>query len=441
MATNRYSRSIASHLQDAEETQPSSSQTIISADPGSAPISCSEYEEEKDIPWKHKASLGAGGYGIVDKVVYDGDGPYDKGTSYARKRQEEESMFQEELESLSIFRESNHPHLITLIDAYYYRFNYYLILSPVAECHLGDFLDKMYDKFSRTSERFNILSRGFGCLADGLAFLHSKGIRHRDIKPANILVRKDKFIFSDFGLACVFPSDQSYSRGPATGNQKYAAPEMKDSNKHNRKADVFSLGCIYLEMIAAFRKIYPKDKSAWPLFGKGGRVYSEHIGEFRQWLKTPKEPPPATQHSYVQEAIIDLCYMAIEHDQEQRIDSYHLYYELCAADNSSQSNNPLFCVECKKARQYSNSSVRAGIGITERLYCSQCQAGPFFTGTDKPWKCPHCKPTYQISPIKFGSYQTPIKNDRGRIAEWFRQNVTANASSNIIEQVLSIRLF
>lgn len=105
-------------------------------------------------------------------------------------------MFQEELESLSIFRESNHPHLITLIGAYYYRFNYYLILSPVAECHLGDFLDKMYDKSSRTSERFNILSCGFGCLADGLAFLHSKGIRHRDIKPANILVHKDKFIFS-----------------------------------------------------------------------------------------------------------------------------------------------------------------------------------------------------------------------------------------------------
>jgi hypothetical protein len=82
---------------------------------------------------------------------------------------------------------------------------------------------------------------------------------------------------------------------------------MKDNNKHNRKADVFSLGCIYLEMIAAFRNVYPKDKSAWPLFGKGGRVYSENIGEFKQWLKTPKESTPATQHSYVQEAIIDLC--------------------------------------------------------------------------------------------------------------------------------------
>ena len=38
------------------------------------------------------------------------------------------------------------------------------------------------------SQGFENIQKWFGCLASGLAFIHSKRIRHKDIKPANILV-------------------------------------------------------------------------------------------------------------------------------------------------------------------------------------------------------------------------------------------------------------
>lgn len=76
---------------------------------------------------------------------------------------------------------------------------------------------------------------------------------HFDLKPANVLIGHDGiFIISDFG--------QAYFRGAADttssnvvgmgGTENYAPPEIDIPNmRMNRKYDIWSLGCIFLEII------------------------------------------------------------------------------------------------------------------------------------------------------------------------------------------------
>ena len=85
---------------------------------------------------------------------------------------------------------------------------------------------------------------------------HREGILfgyHFDLKPANILITTEgTFVISDFGQAYFRRStDATTSKVVGMGGaETYAPPEIDDPNaKLNRKYDVWSLGCIFLEVI------------------------------------------------------------------------------------------------------------------------------------------------------------------------------------------------
>lgn len=97
------------------------------------------------------------------------------------------------------------------------------------------------------------LLRGyFVCLSQALNYLHGSGVRHKDIKPENILIDESgSVILTDFGISRRFPKHTPH----ATNNErkftrKYASPEiMKDEDTlRDDPSDVFSLGCVFLEM-------------------------------------------------------------------------------------------------------------------------------------------------------------------------------------------------
>ncbi|KAF2267942.1 kinase-like protein [Lojkania enalia] len=83
------------------------------------------------------------------------------------------------------------------------------------------------------------IKRGFGRLANGLAFIHKNSIRHRDIKPQNILVHKGRLIYTDFGIAHDYTDDPTTTQGqPDAFTRKYCAPEDADWGPRNSKSDI-----------------------------------------------------------------------------------------------------------------------------------------------------------------------------------------------------------
>ena len=118
-------------------------------------------------------------------------------------------------------------------------------MSPVADCNLASYMEKSIKSVDKQS----LLRTFFGCLCNGLQYLHQSKIRHRDVKPENILVKGEKVLWTDFGISLDW---EHMSRSTTTTDfghsPVYCAPEVANLEARNSSSDIWSLGCVFLEM-------------------------------------------------------------------------------------------------------------------------------------------------------------------------------------------------
>lgn len=90
---------------------------------------------------------------------------------------------------------------------------------------------------------------------EGLHHAHSKKIVHRDIKPANIILLEDgKVKVSDFGVARLDTSDLT-GTGFLVGTPNYMSPEALAGKEVDHRADLYSVGVLFYEMLTTNRPI------------------------------------------------------------------------------------------------------------------------------------------------------------------------------------------
>lgn len=104
-------------------------------------------------------------------------------------------------------------------------------------------------------------------LGQALAFAHQRGFIHRDIKPMNVLFREDgTAVLTDFGIAKAVGSSAQLTRtGYTFGSVGYMSPEQATGKPLDHRADIYSFGIMFWEMLTGKRPYESTDAFALAL--------------------------------------------------------------------------------------------------------------------------------------------------------------------------------
>ncbi|KAM0330529.1 hypothetical protein ACHAQA_003476 [Verticillium albo-atrum] len=248
------------------------------------------------------------------------------------------------MEAVNSIKGIQNQHLVSYHASYTHKGGGYVLFTPATDTTLKSFLGNTPSIFKTRAkkDRRQLVMNWMLCLVDTLAYIHSRGLSHGNIKPSTILFTSQLHIFySDFtrlnAEALLGQTDKnSFDResydyaapeqwfrpttGPTSpGSRKatlamsgspethtsFSIPRSDNPNNPNsmlqtpnphlnpQTADVFSLGCVLLEMMGFILKKSTKafathraskNKTA----GRGGAVpdssFHKNLGQVETWM-------------------------------------------------------------------------------------------------------------------------------------------------------------
>eukprot|EP00931_Biecheleriopsis_adriatica_P077090 TRINITY_DN50711_c0_g1_i1.p1 TRINITY_DN50711_c0_g1~~TRINITY_DN50711_c0_g1_i1.p1 ORF type:complete len:445 (+),score=72.69 TRINITY_DN50711_c0_g1_i1:35-1336(+) len=231
-----------------------------------------------DIPPRYKVSeiIGSGSYGSVCQARDEGvkDEPRNVAIKKCKRLFEELTDCKRILREICILGKIRHQNVVQALDFHIpgeeRKFNEIYMVMELCDTDL-----KKLCKQDVVLSLAHVNTLLWGMLA-GLKYIHSAGIYHRDLKPANCFVNQDCTVkIGDFGLSRAIGGEanhlghhphtpRSEERTPQVAHTKrakknltrhvvtrwYRAPELiLLSDHYNEAIDVWSLGCIYAELL------------------------------------------------------------------------------------------------------------------------------------------------------------------------------------------------
>ena len=239
------------------------------------------------VKWMKGALIGEGSFGKVYLALHAITGelmavkrvemPSDSGTQLDHKKR---GMVDALKREIGLLRELQHPNIVQYLgsssDQQY--LNIFLEYVP------GGSVAAMLTSYGPLREP---LIRNFvRQILTGLAYLHGRDIIHRDIKGANVLVdNKGGIKISDFGISkrveasSLLNSGAGHSHRPSLqGSVFWMAPEVVKQTSYTRKADIWSLGCLVVEMFTGNHP-YPDCSQLQAIFKIGNSKASPTLPE------------------------------------------------------------------------------------------------------------------------------------------------------------------
>ena len=229
-----------------------------------------------------KIKIGQGGFGNVYQVKVGHE-------KYAIKEIKIAEPGVKSLLELSIMKTYRHKYLNTATKISI-KNGVISIWQELAECDLRKHITTQWPNGSKDPLAVEILYNT--CLA--ISFLHQEEIVHCDIKPHNILKFGNVFKLCDFGTCVIISSQMKYGM---MGTTKYSSPEMLLSNGWDKSTDIWSLGCLFHEVLTGkhFVSSIQRDEIEYRTrTAKAIQVWRESLGdkvELSQKLRTIKHLP------------------------------------------------------------------------------------------------------------------------------------------------------
>ncbi|KAG8406698.1 hypothetical protein J3459_013951 [Metarhizium acridum] len=291
----------------------------------------------RELPFKDIKHLGDGTFANV-KAVED----VHTNKVYACKSPKDitSTALSKELRNLKSL--GRHKHVVSFEGSFSKGDEICILLLPVADMNLDQYLRETDINVWKKPR----IKKIFGCLSAGLAFLNKKGIRHKDIKPKNILVHKDEFLFTDFGSAYNFGKTgmaATSNTNPGAVTWEYAAPEaLVKKGLRDIKTDLFSLGCIFAEVLTFLAEKGVQDLRTC-VMTKNGIRYGENVLKLHEWLNKLKRESPKKDGL---DLPIEWCKQMTQEDLTDRPMIHNL---ISGMIEDCENKGKYFCDDCLKA--------------------------------------------------------------------------------------------
>lgn len=230
----------------------------------SSGINITALEEDTNKRYRFERILGQGAYGVVFSA-------FDKKTKQYVAVKKVEEVFdtitdsKRMLREIKILQSMKHENVSSLIDVIvpktqsYRRFNSVIVVLDLMDTDLYHIIYS--DQHLSIDHRRYFMYQ----MLRGMKYIHSANILHRDLKPSNILVNANCDLkICDFGLARIqngYNNSSLLTQGSGEANEQdfmseyvttrwYRAPEvLLTSGQYGPELDIWSLGCIFAELI------------------------------------------------------------------------------------------------------------------------------------------------------------------------------------------------